>query len=360
MKMNGWFRKWILKDMSKDNETNRTALMVRVLSLIMSFYYIAEAILFFAAGVPDMGTLSVVFAACFTGILFLTYGSRQRLALDFLIVMIMLWAVIIITAAGWALGAQNFLLVLLMLLFLASYVRLPGKFAAAALFCAVRILLYFYAASHVPLKSMPGWFYSINSITHSIVIFTAATALVTMASQHTIETERKLMETNKKVRVSACHDSLTNLMNRRACYEEFERNLETWTSGAISIAMGDIDFFKQLNNSYGHDAGDAVLVHLAELFQETVRDKGYCARWGGEEFLFVFYGRNGDDSYILLEDLRRKIAAEPVEFAGKKLCITMTFGLEEYSFGRPMDVTIKRADVKLYQGKNTGRNRVVY
>ena len=360
MKMNEWFGKWILKDVSKDNETNRTALMVRVLSFIMSFYYVLESILFFAAGVPDMGILSLVFTGCFACILYLTYGSRPRLALDFLITIVILWAAIVIVTAGWTLGVQSFLLVLLILLFLASYIRLPAKFAAAAVFCTLRILLYTYAVSHTPLLAMPDWFYGTNSIVHSIVIFLSATVLVTMASQHTIETERKLMETNQRVRVSACHDPLTNLMNRRACYEEFERNLQTWTAGAISIAMGDIDFFKQLNDSYGHDAGDAVLVHLAELFQETVRDKGYCARWGGEEFLFIFYGRNGDECYILLENLRRKIAAEPVEFAGKKLCITMTFGLEEYSFGRPMDVTIKRADVKLYQGKNTGRNRVVY
>lgn len=128
----------------------------------------------------------------------------------------------------------------------------------------------------------------------------------------------------------------------------------------INIAIGDIDFFKQVNDTYGHEAGDVVLQKLGEILQEYMSKSGLIARWGGEEFLFVFYGINGDESMHKLEELRKMIAAMQIEHENQIIRITITLGLQEHMAGDSVEHTIIEADKKLYIGKQTGRNRVVF
>nr|MCR4740898.1 GGDEF domain-containing protein [Lachnospiraceae bacterium] len=111
---------------------------------------------------------------------------------------------------------------------------------------------------------------------------------------------------------------------------------------------------------YGHECGDYVLKELAWLFEHFMLDKGYIARWGGEEFLFVFNDKNADDAYISLEELRYQIAKKLFSYEGQDFNLTMTFGLEEFSAQAGIDLTVENADKKLYMGKESGRNRVVY
>ena len=124
--------------------------------------------------------------------------------------------------------------------------------------------------------------------------------------------------------------------------------------------MGDIDFFKKVNDTRGHDCGDYVLKTLSGVFDEFMKDKGYVSRWGGEEFVFIFRDMNGDVAYPLLENLRKKIEKMDFEFFNHKFNITMTFGMEEYSPMFGSEEAIKKADEKLYIGKESGRNQVVF
>ncbi|MBO5551115.1 MAG: GGDEF domain-containing protein, partial [Lachnospiraceae bacterium] len=115
-----------------------------------------------------------------------------------------------------------------------------------------------------------------------------------------------------------------------------------------------------VNDTRGHDCGDYVLKTLASVFKDFMKDKGYVSRWGGEEFVFIFKDINGDDAYPMLEDLRRNIEKMELEFFSHKFNITMTFGVEEYSPMFGSEEAIKKADEKLYIGKESGRNKVVY
>ena len=130
--------------------------------------------------------------------------------------------------------------------------------------------------------------------------------------------------------------------------------------GFLNIVIGDIDLFKQVNDTYGHDAGDEVLKEISEVMERFMNGKGAAARWGGEEFLLVFTQANGDICAEQVEELRRIIEKKQINYLGQQIRITMTFGIQEHQTGDRVDHTITKADAKLYTGKKKGRNRVVF
>ena len=128
----------------------------------------------------------------------------------------------------------------------------------------------------------------------------------------------------------------------------------------LTVAIGDIDFFKHINDTYGHDAGDYVLETIAKIMNEFMESKGMVARWGGEEFLFSFENINGDYAFEEMSKLLHLIERYEFSFNGTPIKVTMTFGLEEYDDNLGVDKVISKADEKLYMGKEQGRNRVIY
>lgn len=156
-------------------------------------------------------------------------------------------------------------------------------------------------------------------------------------------------------------DMLTGLCNRRFGHQKLDKMIENTrgTSRHFSIALGDIDFFKKFNDTYGHDCGDLVLQEVARTLQNHIKDYGYCTRWGGEEFLIVFTKGTYEEHRRLMEALIVRIREHVVEYADWKLSVTMTFGLiDTYSYP-DADAMVKAVDKLLYFGKSHGRNRLV-
>lgn len=151
-------------------------------------------------------------------------------------------------------------------------------------------------------------------------------------------------------------DSLTGLYNRRSCHNKLDAIVEK--KERYSVVMCDIDFFKKVNDTYGHDAGDYVLTEISALIKNGVTDCGFASRWGGEEFLLV-YTLGLEDTVGKVAELRRSILMHEFNYYGTKMQITMTFGIAEGAQDMHCEKVIQSADEKLYVGKNSGRNRVV-
>lgn len=132
-------------------------------------------------------------------------------------------------------------------------------------------------------------------------------------------------------------------------------------AGIVTIpASSDIDNFKDVNDKYGHDSGDYVLVTLAKLMKDMVRGIDFTARWGGEEFLIMLVETDLDDGQNVAERIRRKIEGTKFEYKDVTIPITMTFGLSVYKGASDdIEACIKRADQALYKGKYQGKNKVV-
>ena len=151
-------------------------------------------------------------------------------------------------------------------------------------------------------------------------------------------------------------DPLTSLYNRRSCNNKLEALEKEKTE--FFIVMCDIDFFKKINDNYGHDAGDYVLVTISELIRENIKDQGFASRWGGEEFLLI-YQLGIDETMEKVKLLQQVIRDYHFQYEGQDIKITMTFGIESDAEAKPYEERIKQADGKLYVGKNNGRDQIV-
>lgn len=157
-------------------------------------------------------------------------------------------------------------------------------------------------------------------------------------------------------------DSLTGLYNRRYVMEKLENELINYkkTKKKFSIIVADIDYFKKINDSFGHDCGDQVLKAVAQNLQDAVGERGFVSRWGGEEFLILLPETEIEDARILADKIRKIIEEEIIEYNGIQISITLTFGVTVNEDYEMIDDTIKKADDALYEGKGQGRNCVVF
>lgn len=155
-------------------------------------------------------------------------------------------------------------------------------------------------------------------------------------------------------------DSLTGLMNRQYLDEMLRQTLRSVARHErFSAMMIDIDFFKDVNDTHGHQIGDDVLVEMSRRMQRAVRDRDYVARYGGEEFFILLRNIDFDKAKQIAERLRRIIADHPFQIKELQLDVTISIGLTRLEIHDTIDSLIARADKGLYEAKHQGRNCVV-
>jgi len=165
----------------------------------------------------------------------------------------------------------------------------------------------------------------------------------------------------RELQLLANRDDLTGLMNRRHFMESAAAELRRAQryGRPTAVALGDLDFFKSLNDTYGHGAGDAVLRTFAELLTESLRQSDLVCRYGGEEFAFLFPESTVEQAHILVERFRERCAAHEIQLPdGPLVRVTLSIGLANAGKG-PIEAALQRADLALYEAKRLGRNRVI-
>ncbi len=159
----------------------------------------------------------------------------------------------------------------------------------------------------------------------------------------------------------ASKDGLTGLTNRRYLNMLLDSELSSMAldkSRKLSIVMCDIDNFKKLNDTHGHQAGDAILKTFAGIMKSKCRKWDIVARYGGEEFVIILPGAGAKDAMIVAEGIRKAIAEESFVFKRQTYSTSMSMGLAEYSNEKTKEELIEKADQALYRAKNEGKNRV--
>lgn len=182
-----------------------------------------------------------------------------------------------------------------------------------------------------------------------------------------LELERSLKEANEEIRILSITDSLTGSYNRTYMNQNLPKEVRRATryNRPISLVMVDIDHFKRVNDTYGHQAGDQVLKGLVETITASVRSGiDWVARYGGEEFLVVFPETEFQKAMGLAERLRRDVSDMKIQIKGDTIQVTASFGVSGFSPSTsPKEISheavINLADQALYQAKREGRNRVV-
>lgn len=172
---------------------------------------------------------------------------------------------------------------------------------------------------------------------------------------------RSAVEMQNFLRVYVEQDVLTKINNRRYGEKMLSKILhESQKNGVkFTVAIGDIDYFKKVNDTYGHECGDMVLKKVAFVLRKNMQSNGFAARWGGEEFLLVFYDCDLEKSVEILKNISEEINNMNIFYDGKEFSITMTFGVTQGDSSKKEHIIIKEADDRLYIGKKTGRNRII-
>ena len=208
-------------------------------------------------------------------------------------------------------------------------------------------------------KVSDGWM-SVYFIFNVCVTFLFVIALMHGLVLDMINSSDDLLVQNKALEHTASVDPLTGLMNRRSMETTLEDAMDRAKQRGtlFSLIMGDIDNFKRINDTYGHECGDRALEHVAEVMLRCVRDGDVICRWGGEEFLILVRG-NQEIAVTVADRIRTTIEKEVITYNDQKIPFTITFGVTSYVPGYRMETLIRQADDHLYIGKTTGKNKVV-
>jgi diguanylate cyclase (GGDEF)-like protein len=201
------------------------------------------------------------------------------------------------------------------------------------------------------------WFLVTEQVIGSRFLFVHATDVT-----RTKDLEFKLRRTQSQLLKHAYVDELTDIANRRAFIERTgeEINKAQRNETRINLFIFDVDYFKDINDNYGHQAGDTILQSLCQLVSSQLRDYDIIARIGGEEFAIVFTDGDQRHNLTTIERIRKLIECSQFQYESIQLNCTVSFGGTALRPNDRLENLISRADKNLYQAKNQGRNCTVY
>ncbi len=177
-----------------------------------------------------------------------------------------------------------------------------------------------------------------------------------------LELQQSLQESLELQRYQARHDPLTGILNHgeilRILEQEIERSRRQ--NSDLAVIMGDLDHFKKVNDTYGHVAGDAVLVEVAQRIRNNIRLYDTVGRYGGEEFLLVLPGCSAEEGWQIGRRILNNIEQPAIKFQENNIAITISLGLACFKAGGPTNASglVQAADNALYRAKQNGRNRM--
>ena len=297
--------------------------------------------------------------SCFfyAGVYYLTKKNYFRTTVVATHLEICLFVIVSCYYLGWELGFSLYLIALTALVYFCPFKRNYVPY----LFSFIEIIIFLLIKAYT-LHYSPILICNANTITlfyffNSIASFTAILYAAFISRVSAVLKEQTLTEENSLLDELVNHDALTHLWSRRHLINQFETVIHT--DIPVTIVMTDVDNFKHINDTYGHDCGDYILSELATLLRSiNSPDAGIC-RWGGEEFILMFHQSNIDAVIRLVENIRATVSGYAFQYRGQPLHITMTFGISTSMEADSLDELVRIADKRMYYGKQSGKNTVI-
>ena len=262
------------------------------------------------------------------------------------------FAYIIVTTLliGFNTGFHFYLIGLSVVSFFTSYFSKTNNIKAAIFWAGLSIgiylTIYFISANRTPTYAIDRWLELTLMATHIIVVFLFVVFYLVVFLKHALSLEKKIINESRT-------DELTQINNRYALYDYFAQLKDKESK---VLALFDIDDFKIVNDKHGHVTGDYVLKKVAEITSQVLCDSFVC-RYGGEEFVMVLDQEGCEEK---LETLRMSVEKETFEYEGEKLNLTITVGAVHYKKEITLEKWVELADEKMYSGKKSGKNKVVF
>ena len=327
--------------------------VLRQMALIGVLLHLLLILLFILAGVPAMAWVTAGSASVLAVCARLLRQRRNAPAMALIVAETLAHAVAAVTVVGWDSGFHYYVIPLVATVVANESRANWGKAAMVGAVGLFYVLLDAFGRLISPLQpidsSTLGLLRYFNlAVTFSILGFTS------------LSYQWRVKKAEQSLHARATTDPLTGLYNRSrlleiARYEQLQRKRR---GGSLCVLLGDIDWFKAINDSHGHAAGDLVLCAVSKALRGAVREQDCVARWGGEEFLILLPDTPLAAAAEVAERIRGCVAALRISMGSNVLQCTLTLGVALH--GEPEDIErcISRADAALYRGKANGRNRV--
>ena len=274
---------------------------------------------------------------------------------------IFIFMVICVVCLGWDYGFQHYCISFVGSMVFSDFflnqnrVMTVRTIMLGAFNVVVYLLLRFWTYEHPYIYEIDNKF-----IVHSFYIFNTIIGFTFLIMYVTIYS-KTVYKLENELRDIASIDPLTGLFNRRRMMSTLKEIPKTEYSN-LTVGMMDVDFFKNTNDTYGHDAGDEVLRRIADVLKNIPNNHIQGCRWGGEEFLILYTNNTGNNDEIIneFEKIRQTIENMKITYEDKAINATVTIGVTICKNTTDIEAIIKNADEMLYNGKEQGRNRVVF
>ncbi len=263
---------------------------------------------------------------------------------------------------GWDCGFASYLFAVAAAGFYISYTFRRYQIQFPLFFCFLSVLTYFICysysqntAARYPITS-PAFLHPLY-LFNSFCTFAFITTFSILFMIDVRMCQKKLFEENAMLGKIAGNDALTGLYNRWSMTDILTEAMQG--SRPFCLVMCDIDDFKKINDTYGHNCGDEVLKHISKILAESIPADCHVCRWGGEEFLILLNGYDLDSAAKLADRIRQNISASDTCWQEQSIPHTLTMGVAHHHKNQSLDSLVARADTKLYIGKRQGKNTVV-
>lgn len=332
--------------------------------LFAAIAHLIYSIVYFATGFNLLGVHSLLAIIMYIIIIFCF--NEQRMRNSFILINIELLSFILLTALtfNWRFSFELYIFVIIPLIIISSSSHSTNKYNLKLALLQFIILCVFILTTKVYTTyflegSSPTLSPYQTKIYDALSIFNFGGSLI-CAFILLISFSYDLNIARDALMHASTHDPLTNLINRAGMNPHFEDALANSTNNSYdySIIIADLDDFKQINDTYGHNAGDDVLKTVAKTFINIVDSNDYVCRWGGEEIL-VLTPHNIEHTRTLAENLRSTIEKTVIHSGNLNINITATFGISQFTKGLSLSDVISKADANLYIGKNSSKNCVI-
>lgn len=324
-------------------------------AIVAGITHFCLILVFHFSGVRSLALVNVASVLLYVLTGLLLRNGHVRLSMGLMALEIIAHGVLAVQAIGWDSGFHFYIILIIPVLIVNSMLAPAGKAVLVVLTGLLYLLMDWRWRGAAPYMNAS------QTVVDVLYYFNLTCTLVILALLATIY-YRLVTLAQARLQELARTDPLTQLRNRRAAMEAAQREAARVARGAgpLAVLLGDVDHFKAINDTHGHETGDDALRAVADVLRAGVRQVDHVARWGGEEFLILLPGTEVPEAMAVAERLRAGVQQLRVAGAnGQPLTLAMTVGVSVLEAGGAFDQALARADRALYAGKQAGRNRVV-
>ena len=315
--------------------------------------HIFNVFLFWKFGLFPLVVLNVISSVIYVA--FLTIFKDENLRISFAYFEIIFFSAMTELISGGHFGTLTFVIgMVAVIFFMLPYSNRKKhiyQLVGAALAVAISLISVFNYSLYPELMDLVLHHSSFVKVLNLIITLFS---LFYLTNLYLVE----LRTTREKLDYSSNHDMLTGLYNRRF-FESIMKRSKDEKETSFSVAMLDVDDFKNINDTYGHETGDRVLAAVSKCIEACLPQDAVAVRWGGEEFVLYLPQADSDQALAVLNDFRTKLSEQTIYHKGTRVAITATIGLCTGESIADYEEYLRQADEKLYWGKKHGKNQIV-